>query len=157
NIPSRNVTEHELTQDQIICDIGTVTQWSWSDLFAHVRRIFWHGPVGISEIDIFCEGSRFLASQLVSRTWPAVHRRVVCGQSLIASLRRIGFRTERILHLTSSGRAALHYFAGRPLPAVEVLNKAVEPRHEAHPVLIPLNGSESDRCAVHAAADVIAR
>src|SRR5262249_21186385 len=113
-IPYRNVSEDKLTPDQTICDIGTVTQWSWSDLFGHVRRIFWHGPLGIPEFDLFCAGSRFLASHLVGGPYGQLHRVVICGQSLVAALHRIGFPTERIRYLTSSGRAALHYFAGRP-------------------------------------------
>jgi nucleotide-binding universal stress UspA family protein len=153
----RNVTEDELQADHVICDIGTITRWSWSNLFPHVNRVFWHGPLGISEIDLFCEGSRFLASQLVSRSWPGVHRALLCGQSLITGLRRIGFQTERIRYLSSSGQAALHYFAGRPLPAVEVLNKAVEPRRDPYHVLIPLNGSEKDAFALHAAAATLPR
>jgi len=156
HIPWRNVAEEKLTTDEIICDIGTVTRWHWSDLLAEFRRIFWHGPLGISEIDVFCEGSRFLASQLVDHTWQGFHRTVVCGHSLVAGLRRIGFRTERIRHLTTAGQMALHYFAGRPLPAVEVLNNVVEARREPYRVLIPLNGSESDTYAVHAAAETVA-
>src|SRR6266850_3899514 len=53
--PLLNVTENEIGPDRIIADIGKVTRWSWSDWFGPSRTIFWHGPVGISEIDLFCE------------------------------------------------------------------------------------------------------
>lgn len=155
--PLLNVTENEIGPDQIIADIGKVTRWSWSDWFGPSKTIFWHGPVGISEIDLFCEGSRFLATEVANRTWPALHRTVVCGTSLVAALRRIGFPTERIRHLTHAGRPALHYFAGHPLPAVDVLNQADKAKAKPSRVLIPLNGSDRDTSALHAAAEIVAR
>jgi phosphoglycerate kinase len=156
--PVQNVAEDKIAPDQIICDIGETTRWAWSDCLSPARTIFWHGPLGICEIDLFCEGSRFLATELAERTWPSLHRRVVCGSSLVAALRRIGFPLQNIKHLTHAGRSALHYFAGRPLPAVDVLRQAGEttPR-QPYRVLIPLNGSERDISSLSAAAGIVAR
>jgi phosphoglycerate kinase len=154
--PLKNVTENELGTEQVICDIGTLTRRSWSDRFGPARTIFWHGPVGISEIDLFCEGSRFLARELARRMWPVVHRTVVCGRSLLSALRRVGFSTEEIRHVSHGDRAALHYFAGRPLPAVEVLNQMENATPRPFRVLIPLSGSERDVSSLEAAADTVA-
>jgi phosphoglycerate kinase len=153
-----NVGERQIKPDQIICDLGKATRWSWSDWFGASKTIFWHGPVGICEIGLFCEGTRFLATELANRTWPTVHRRVICGASLVAALHRIGFPTEQIRHLTYAGRAALHYFAGRPLPAVDVLSQVGEQkRSKPSRILIPLSGSDRDLSSLHAVADVVAR
>jgi nucleotide-binding universal stress UspA family protein len=64
---------------------------------------------------------------------------------------------ERLRYVTRYGRPALHYRAGRPLPAVEVLQRAsaVVPRPSC--ILIPLNGSERDVISLHAAAELTAR
>jgi phosphoglycerate kinase len=155
--PLQNVGENEIEPDHIICDVGKATRWAWSDWFPPARTIFWHGPVGIPEIDLFCEGTEFLANEIANRTWPTVHRTVVSGTSLVAALRRIGFPTERIKHLTYAGRAALHYAACRPLPAVDVLSQAEQVKPKPFRILIPLNGSDRDTNAVHAAAEVVAR
>jgi phosphoglycerate kinase len=155
--PLLNVAESDLGPDHIICDIGKATRWGWSDWLGPSRTLFWHGPVGISEIDLFCEGTRFLATEMVNRTWSTLHRIVVCGSSLVAALRRTGFPTERLKHLTPAGRAALHYFAGRPLPAVDVLSQAEEAKLNRSRVLIPLNGSDRDTGALRAAAELAAR
>jgi phosphoglycerate kinase len=156
--PTQNVTEDKIASDQIICDIGENTRWAWSDCLSPARTIFWHGPLGICEIDLFCEGSRFLATELGERTWPSLHRRVVCGSSLVASLRRIGFPLHNLKHLTHAGRSALHYFAGRPLPAADVLRRtdAAAPK-DPYRVLIPLNGSHRDISSLYAAAEILAR
>jgi phosphoglycerate kinase len=146
-----NVAENQLEPDFVIGDIGEATRWGWSDWFGPARTIFWHGPLGICEIDEFCEGSRFLANELANRTWPTLHRIVVSGTSLISALRRIGFATERLRHFTHAGTASLHYFAGRPLPAVAVLNPS-ESSIKPCRVLIPLDGSERDSVSLQAAA-----
>lgn len=153
----QNVGEKELDSEHVVCDLGKATRWSWSDYFGPARTIFWHGPVGVSEIDLFCEGSRFLANAIAERTWPTLHRKVVCGTSLVAALRRIGFPTENIRHLTYAGRAAMHYFAERPLPAVEALSQASPGRRKPARILIPLNGSKRDTISLHAATEMAAR
>ena len=153
----QNVAENEIDADHVICDIGKATRWSWSDWFPTARTIFWHGPLGICEIEDFCEGSRFLANELANRTWPTLHRAVVCGGSLVAALRRGGLTGERLRHMTYAGRAALNYFAGRPLPAVDVLSRVTEFRAKRSCVVIPLSGSERDASSLHTAADLVAR
>jgi phosphoglycerate kinase len=147
-----NVAENELQADFVIGDIGEATRWGWSDWFGSARTIFWHGPLGICEIDQLCESSRFLANELANRTWPTLHRSVVCGTSLISALRRIGFPVERLRHFTRAGTAALHYFACRPLPAVAVLNDGSAAGMKPARVLIPLDGSERDSVSLQAAA-----
>jgi phosphoglycerate kinase len=149
----RNVSENQLEPDFVVGDIGEATRWAWSDWFGPARTIFWHGPLGICEIDQFCESSKFLANAIANRTWPMLHRTVVCGTSLVSALRRIGFATERLRHLTHAGSTSLHYFARRPLPAVEVLNRSSEKAmtHRCR-VLIALDGSERDPVSVRAAA-----
>jgi phosphoglycerate kinase len=154
--PLRNVPENKLDPDLVIADIGTATRWAWSDWFGAARTIFWHGPMGISNIDLFCEGSRFLATELANRTWPTVHRTTVAGSALLRALRRLGFRIERLRHVTYAGRTALHYVAQRPLPAVDALAHTAARDMEPSRVLIPLNGSERDTVSVQAAAAAVA-
>jgi nucleotide-binding universal stress UspA family protein len=153
----RNVTEHELSEEHVVADIGTATRWSWSDRFGPARTIFWHGPMGVCEISLFCDGSRFLAHELAERTWPTLHRTLVCGTSLVDGLSNCGFPLDRLRHVTRYGRPALYYRAGRPLPAVETLQRAGAAERNAACVLIPLNGSERDAISLHAVAELAAR
>jgi 3-phosphoglycerate kinase/nucleotide-binding universal stress UspA family protein len=152
--PLRHVRENEIRSGDIICDIGPVTQWSWGDNFGIARTIFWHAPLGITEIDVFSRGTRFLAAALADDT-DALHRGIVCGRTLIASIRRSRVSEKITRHLTPAGRAALHYFAGQPLPAVEVLYEKSEGRRDPHRILIPLDGSDSDANLIETAARVV--
>jgi phosphoglycerate kinase len=152
--PLQNVRREEIQPEQIICDIGDITRWGWSDSCGQARTIFWHGPLGICELEPFTEGTRVLAMELVSRTWPGMHKSMICGSSLSRSLRQMGIATEQIGYLTTAGRAVLHYFAGRPLPAVEALRQAARRRREPFRILIPLDGSTGDRHAIEVAAEM---
>ncbi|HJQ26536.1 MAG TPA: phosphoglycerate kinase [Blastocatellia bacterium] len=135
----------DIRPDQVICDIGETTRWAWSGRFGFARTIFWHGPLGICEIKPFDEGTRFIARQLASRTWPGMHKAVLAGGSLTAVLRRMGDNAERLPGLSSADRAALHYFAGLPLPAVDALRQAAIETAEPFRTLIALDGSKAMR------------
>jgi phosphoglycerate kinase len=153
----RNVSESDLADGQVVTDIGTATRWAWSDRFGPARTIFWHGPMGVCEIALFCAGSRFLASALAERTWPTLHRALLCGASLVDGLRGCGFALERLRYVTRYGRPALYSRAGRPLPAVEVLQRVSAAGPSPSCVLIPLNGSERDAISLHAVAELTVR
>lgn len=118
----------ELRRDQVICDIGETTRWAWSGRLAFARTIFWHGPLGISEIKPFDEGTQFLATQIANRTWPGMHKTIIAGGSLRALLGEMSDIADRLDGLTTADRAALHYFAGFPLPAIGSLKPMVESR-----------------------------
>jgi 3-phosphoglycerate kinase len=122
----------ELRRHQVICDIGETTRWAWSGRLGFARTIFWHGPLGIGEIKPFDEGTRFLATQIANRTWPGMHKTIIAGGSLRALLGEMRDIADRLDGLTMADRAALHYFAGCPLPASASLKRAVE-RHADNP------------------------
>jgi 3-phosphoglycerate kinase/nucleotide-binding universal stress UspA family protein len=149
--PVRNVGEDQLRRGDIICDIGPITQWSWSDTFRLSRLLFWHAPLGIFEIQLFSKGTQFLAEELTGYT-DKTHQAILCGSGLVAAVEGTGFSGKINQHVTSAGRAALHYFAGRPLPAVQVLEMRDKARARPCRILIPLEGKDSDIGIVKTAA-----
>lgn len=155
--PLQNVPANEIKRDQIICDIGTVTRWGWGDGLGPAGTIFWHGPLGITEVGLFAEGTRSVAAELANRTRLGPRRSVICGRSLVASVRQTGISFRLAVHITEAGRAALHYFAGRPLPAVEVLRQASRTGREPLRILVPVNGSGGDETALHVTAEMAPR
>ena len=116
----------ELRRNHVICDIGETTRWAWSGRLGFARTIFWHGPLGISEIKPFDEGTRFLARQIANRTWPGMHKTIIAGGSLRALLSEMRDIAGRLHGLTTADRAALHYFAGFPMPALGSRKRPIE-------------------------------
>jgi phosphoglycerate kinase len=150
-VPGPNISvtpAGEMRHDLIICDIGETTRWAWSGRFGFARTIFWHGPLGICEIKPFDEGTRFIAEELANRTWPGMHKAVLAGGSLTATLRQMGQVIERLPGLSFADRAALHYFARHSLPAIDALEQSATKADEPFRILIPLGGSKSDANAL---------
>ncbi|HXG64418.1 MAG TPA: phosphoglycerate kinase, partial [Blastocatellia bacterium] len=149
-----NTPAREVRHDRVICDIGETTRWAWSGRFGFARTIFWHGPVGLCEYEPFAEGTRFLANELVNRTWPGMHRAIIAGGSLTAAIRKMKLATKDNHHLSLAGKPALHYFAGRSLPAVDALCQSAMSTGEPPRVLIPLGSPDSDVSALRVAAEL---
>ena len=152
--PVRYVKGDELNVDDVICDIGPVTQWIWSDYLGSARTIFWHGPLGITEWQAFAEGTTFLANALAGQA-DSLHHGLVCGHSLTSFIRRAQISRRIMRYFSSASSAALHYFAGEPLPAVEVLNERSHGRPKPRRILIPLNGTSRDAALIDTGAQLI--
>jgi Phosphoglycerate kinase len=153
--PLRNVTEEEINSEDVIGDIGPVTQWNWTDNFGSARTIFWHGPLGITECEAFSAGTTFLANALAFEA-DSLHRGIVCGQSLTASIRRARISGRITRYISSAASSALYYFAGQPLPAVEVLSERAHGLRKPCRILIPLTGTNRDAGLIKTAAQLIA-
>ncbi|HWP42903.1 MAG TPA: phosphoglycerate kinase [Blastocatellia bacterium] len=153
--PLSIVDQDEVRHDRIICDIGEKTRWAWSDYFSFANTIFWHGPLGICELEPFASGTRFLAGKLAERAWPGTRRIVVCGRSIVESLRRGGVATERLRHLSAAGRASLHFMAGNSLPAVEALERRESVGKKRANVVALLTGSGEDVSVAEALAESV--
>jgi phosphoglycerate kinase len=148
-----NTSADELRHDTVICDIGETTRHAWSGRFGFARTIYWHGPLGISELEPFDEGTRFIARELANRTWPGMHKSLLAGRSLTTLLRRMEDISERLQGISSADRAALHYFARLPLPAVDALHQSGAQAAERLRILIPLDGSKRDAIALRVGAE----
>lgn len=148
-----NTSADELRHDTVICDIGETTRHAWSGRFGFARTVFWHGPLGISELEPFDDGTRFIARELANRTWPGMHKSVLAGASLTTILRGMGDISQDLQGISSADRAALHYFARLPLPAVDALQQSGAKAAERLRILIPLDGSERDANALRVGAN----
>ena len=147
-----NTSADELRHDTVICDIGETTRHAWSGRFGFARTIFWHGPLGISELEPFDEGTRFIARELANRTWPGMHKSVLAGGTLTPILRGMGDISKRLQGISSADRAALHFFARLPLPAVDALHQSGAQAAGPLRILIPLDGSKRDANALRVGA-----
>lgn len=143
---ARPLLYDEIIASELPVDIGPKTLHRLKQLIGNAHTIFWNGPLGISEIAPFAEGTREVARTLIEQASPRAQRIIVSGDSLSRAIRSSDLPFERLRHLTTAGRSALQLLAGNPLPAVAALDYEVDlvapaPRR-ARRILLAVDGSE---------------
>lgn len=148
----RVVLDKEIGSSDLPVDIGPMTLNRIGELFDGARTILWNGPLGLWEIEPFAAGTRQVAELIAERVRPRWQRSIICGDSLARAIRHFELPVERLRHLTTGGQSALQVLAGRPLPGVVALDRAMD-RGEAavgakyaqsrtpQRILLPVDGS----------------
>ena len=104
--------------DEMILDIGPETAEDFANILASAGTIIWNGPVGVFEFDKFGEGTRVLAQAIAeSKAFS-----VAGGGDTLAAIDKFGV-TDDISYISTGGGAFLEFVEGKPLPAVDVLER----------------------------------
>jgi phosphoglycerate kinase len=111
----------EVTEDDLILDIGPETAKQYAALLAKAGTIVWNGPVGVFEIDQFGEGTKTLSLAIADS--PAFS--IAGGGDTLAAIDKYGI-AERISYTSTGGGAFLEFLEGKKLPAVEVLEQRAQ-------------------------------
>lgn len=106
----------EVTEDDMILDIGPETARQWAAGLADAGTILWNGPVGVFEVDQFGEGTRVLAEAIAASEAFSI----AGGGDTLAAIDKYGV-TEGISYISTGGGAFLEFVEGKTLPAVAVL------------------------------------
>ncbi len=108
----------EVTDDDMILDIGPATAARFSEILKGAGTIIWNGPVGVFEFDAFGEGTRVLAEAIADSDAFSV----AGGGDTLAAIDKYGVR-DRISYISTGGGAFLEFVEGKKLPAVAILEK----------------------------------
>ena len=106
----------EVTETDMILDIGPRTARAWRDGLADAGTIIWNGPLGVFEFDQFGEGTRLLAEGVAA----AEAFSIAGGGDTIAAIDKYAVR-EGISYISTGGGAFLEFVESGTLPAVEML------------------------------------
>ena len=97
-------------------DIGPATVKLFQEEIARAQTLFWNGPLGVSEIEEFSEGTVQIAKAVADSSALSV----VGGGDSVTAVIQAGLG-DSISHLSTGGGASLTFMAGRTLPGVEIL------------------------------------
>jgi phosphoglycerate kinase len=111
-------TINEVSDDELILDIGPQTAEQFAAIIAGAGTIIWNGPVGVFEFDQFGAGTRKLAEAIAAS--PAFS--VAGGGDTLAAIDKYGV-TEDISYISTGGGAFLEFVEGKKLPAVAILEQ----------------------------------
>jgi phosphoglycerate kinase len=114
--PTKTVSVDQVPSDHMILDIGPRTAKRFREILQAAGTVIWNGPLGLTEIAEFAEGTRATARALADLSAVSV----VGGGDLVAALDQLGV-TDRLSHVSTGGGASLEFLEGRVLPGVAAL------------------------------------
>lgn len=116
---AEHVTEKvkNLNQAYMALDIGAETSKAYAEALADAKMIVWNGPMGVFEMDAFCNGTEAVAKAVAKSRATSI----VGGGDSVAAIEKLGL-AKRITHISTGGGASLEYLEGKVLPGVAALD-----------------------------------
>jgi phosphoglycerate kinase len=108
----------EVSDDDMILDIGPDTAAAFAQSIAGAGTIVWNGPVGVFEFDQFGQGTRALAKAIAG----SAAFSLAGGGETLAAIAKYGV-AEGISYISTGGGAFLEFLEGKKLPAIEILEQ----------------------------------
>ena len=120
---TRVVDRSGILAGDIVLDIGPTTVRLFEDYLATAATVVWNGPMGVFEVAGFEEGT-FGAARAAAHAAQSGATVIVGGGDSAAAARAAGV-ADRVSHVSTGGGATLDMLAGKPLPGVEALTRAI--------------------------------
>lgn len=106
----------EVLDDEMILDVGPLSQAQMSEGLLAAGTILWNGPVGVFEFPAFAGGTRALASAVANS--PAFS--LAGGGDTLAAIDEFDI-AGHVSYISTGGGAFLEFVEGKELPAVAIL------------------------------------
>jgi phosphoglycerate kinase len=119
NEPAVLKSADDVTDDDMIFDIGPDSAKALADIIAKAGTIVWNGPVGVFEFDQFGEGTKTVSMAIAN----AEGFSLAGGGDTIAAIQKYDIY-DKVSYISTAGGAFLEYLEGKTLPAVAMLEEA---------------------------------
>ncbi len=106
----------EVTDDDMIFDIGPETAQRLAASLAEAGTVVWNGPVGVFEFDQFGGGTRAISEAIAASDGFSI----AGGGDTLAAIAKYGIG-DRVSYISTGGGAFLEFLEGKTLPAVAML------------------------------------
>jgi len=100
-------------------DIGNQSVAVFSDRLRGAGTVIWNGPVGVTEIPDFSDGTKALGEAIAE----CGGYTLVGGGDTVAAIDSLGL-AGRFSHVSTGGGATLEYLEGKKLPGIAILKEA---------------------------------
>ncbi|TMP21050.1 phosphoglycerate kinase [Pseudoalteromonas sp. S2721] len=109
---------NEVTDEDMIFDIGPDTANQLAKLIANAGTVVWNGPVGVFEFDQFGNGTRAIADAIANSSAFSI----AGGGDTLAAIDKYGI-ADKVSYISTGGGAFLEFLEGKKLPAVAMLEE----------------------------------
>jgi phosphoglycerate kinase len=116
NEPAVLKSADEVTDDEMIFDIGPDSAKELAEIISKAGTIIWNGPVGVFEFDQFGEGTKTVSMAIAN----ADGFSLAGGGDTIAAIQKYNIY-DKVSYISTAGGAFLEYLEGKTLPAVAML------------------------------------
>tara|TARA_B100001250_G_scaffold259548_1_gene223501 strand:- start:7436 stop:8623 length:1188 start_codon:yes stop_codon:yes gene_type:complete len=113
------VSISNIPAEYIGVDIGPKTIRLFSNIISDSKLIMWNGPMGISEVDEYSQGSRDIADIIVKTTKRGSYS-LLGGGDTISDISRFGLK-KKFSYISTGGGAMLDFFKNENLPGTKDL------------------------------------
>lgn len=110
------VPAEQVPAEWMILDIGPETAGRFAAAVKEARTVLWNGPMGVSEMEPFAQGTYAMARALADSGATTI----VGGGDSVAAINKTGLQ-DQISHISTGGGASLEFLEGKELPGVAVL------------------------------------
>ncbi|WP_411885093.1 phosphoglycerate kinase [Polaromonas sp. YR568] len=108
----------EVSDDDLILDIGPQTTARLAAQLMAAGTIVWNGPVGVFEFDAFAKGTEGIARAIAESSAFSI----AGGGDTLAAIAKYGIE-KQVGYISTGGGAFLEVLEGKTLPAFEILQK----------------------------------
>ena len=108
----------EVSDDDMIFDIGPDSSKVLADIISKAGTIVWNGPVGVFEFDQFGEGTKTVSMAIANSAGFSL----AGGGDTIAAIQKYDI-FDKVSYISTAGGAFLEYLEGKVLPAVAMLEE----------------------------------
>jgi len=115
---ARHKDVDEVTEEDMILDIGPQSADAIARLVAEAGTILWNGPVGVFEFEAFSGGTETLARAIADSDAFSL----AGGGDTLAAIDKFGI-ADKVSYISTGGGAFLEYVEGKTLPAVAILEQ----------------------------------
>jgi len=119
---AKAVADVNIPDDLMGMDIGPKTIVAFGKVIAASKTVVWNGPMGVFERPAYATGTKSVA-EAVAKATDGGAISVIGGGDSAAAVEQMGL-AGRMTHVSTGGGASLTYLEGKPMPAIEVLDKA---------------------------------
>lgn len=109
-------TVGSIEPDDIILDIGPLTEVKFADIISKAKTVLWNGPVGVFEFANFEKGSKAISIAIAHSDAFSV----AGGGDTIAAIEKFNIK-DKVSYISTAGGAFLEFIEGKALPGVQVL------------------------------------